>query len=514
MVGYCPVILSIVRPILRNLVRSLPAAVVFLVGCTVPLGPGFHHSGRRATVEEVSPPPQTERNSALLHMRITDQLENIGIGNLPYLDVTMPEASVFGLKNLSIQANGRDVRFTPVNSLPASPLRLEFPSWAPGGNRSVTFSYDLDPGPSASGGVAATPTDFYVADPAAFPAWLPPAGVFVKADAQASYRTLEIVLPPGFRVLAAGREQRIAKGSSSVRSFRVTPADFPMFVVSGKYQEQIIKAQNRDVIFWTLEPLDAQTARSVAERLSATASTLRQIFGSVVPETYGRDRSAAAAVWPIRIVETSAQLLPTPEAQLQEATAAFSATSFPQGVLLDQAAFARGLSTEPVLELAEYELARTWFGWHVRIPKAQSNLLGDGAGLYGVIAAAGARRRTGRRREIAQLIAAYDREQAKAVARSQRLLAQPVINYASAERVMDSYKAALFFVALADLAGKRNFEEAMQRLVRDMAGRQVEDEDLRSALEAATGKNLAEMFRMWIGGQGIPDDFRAHYRTE
>ncbi len=70
---------------------------------------------------------------------------------------------------------------------------------------------------------------------------------------------------------------------------------------------------------------------------------------------------------------------------------AYGGNSFPAGALLDSRAIAQGVADEAVLQLAEYELARTWFGWRVRpTPEAQI-LMGRGVGLFGLVIAAESR---------------------------------------------------------------------------------------------------------------------------
>ena len=41
-----------------------------------------------------------------------------------------------------------------------------------------------------------------------------------------------------------------------------------------------------------------------------------------------------------------------------------------------------------MLQLAEYELARTWFGWRVRPRPEAQILMGRGMGLFGLVIAA------------------------------------------------------------------------------------------------------------------------------
>ena len=50
--------------------------------------------------------------------------------------------------------------------------------------------------------------------------------------------------------------------------------------------------------------------------------------------------------------------------------------------------FKQGIANEAVLQLAEYELARTWFGWRVRPRPEAQILMGRGVGLFGLVIAA------------------------------------------------------------------------------------------------------------------------------
>ena len=91
-------------------------------------------------------------------------------------------------------------------------------------------------------------------------------------------------------------------------------------------------------------------------------------------------------------------------------------TSFPEGALLDPRTIAQGLGSEAVLQLAEYELAQSWFGWRVRpTPEAQI-LMGRGVGLFGLVIAAEARGPDQRFRMITSLLNRYDEARAAAQA--------------------------------------------------------------------------------------------------
>jgi aminopeptidase N len=111
---------------------------------------------------------------------------------------------------------------------------------------------------------------------------------------------------------------------------------------------------------------------------------------------------------------------------------------------------------------------------------------------------------------VAALLNRYD--ESRRIAADRQLL-EPPVGYSRAERISTGYRAALFFVALENLCGRDNLRAAFQQIVRARRGDEVADEELRAAAEAASQRDLAEMFRTWLNRPGIPDDFRARYNN-
>lgn len=462
-----------------------------------------------------------------IHVRVSDELVNIGNSALSYLDVTLPVENSVRVANLIFRVNGQQI--APVARNPGSPERIPFEKpWKPGNAHSIVFEYDLQPNPGGGAAVAASTAGFYITDLAAFPHWQPPIGAFAKADVRAAQETFEVSVPPGFLVLAPGKKV-VPAGTAAQLQFRVTPADFPPFVIAGRYRERVTPTRNSSVIFWTFDPLEAAPAQQAADRLAATVAEYERLFGPL----YIVPRRKAAVQWSVHVVEApapisdrnadmvfaqmaGAPLAGAPVAQPPpDPTAALAALSFPQGILLDQRAFARNLASEPVLEVAEYELAQSWFGWRVQVSPAAQFLLRDGIARFAVLAAAEAREgEPARRRAIAALIATFDAYRAAAhLPSSANFPIVPIVPRTPEQRAAAAVKAALLFVALEELVGKQKFALALHTLVQAMAGRSVAESDLRSALEAASGRDLAAMFRAWLSPADIPADFRARHRT-
>jgi hypothetical protein len=403
---------------------------------------------------------------------------------------------VFGGQNLRILIEGAEVSAQHSSETDVRMMRAPFdPPWKQEETRKIVTEWDLLPESSLRGTIVASRDGFFVADEAAFPLWQTPNGIFAKGGANPDKELLTVFSPPDFRVLAPGKPlKRTADGNYVAQRFLIDPnSDYLPYVVAGRYQEEVIPSRRGEVQFWTFQPMDGPASQAVAQRLSSSMKALTEYFGPTF-------RGKAA----IRIAEAPVELPAEFEAPGDPGGA-----SFPNGVLLDPRAFQQGMASEAVMQLAEYELARTWFGWRVRPRPDGQILMGRGVGLFGLVVAAESRAQGERRRMIASLMDRYDA--ARAIAPDKRLM-EPPAGYSRSERISTGYRAALFFAALEDLCGQDNLRAAFRAIVRARAGSDSGYEDLRAAAESASGKDLAEMFRTWLVQPGIPGDFRARYQ--
>jgi hypothetical protein len=471
----------IARARIRWVTWGLLSASTLLTGCAVALGPGFHFDSRTAEISPVSSGP------IHVHVQLTDELANMGNSPLKYLDVAPPVT--VEAKNLRVHANGPEAQPTPLGSGPDAVVRLRFePPWPQQQMRSFAFDYDVDPD-GTSDLIAAAPDAFHWADPNAFPRWLPPQGVFVRADSAARKEEFSVTLPAGFRVIAAGRERsRRKQGDLILRRYRLARGESSLFAVAGRYQETPVHTGHGDVIFWTLHALDASSAAKAAERLAATVAMYQQLFGP-----------ASTRRTPIRIVEM-------PAAPAAVKGDEFRAVAFPYGALLEERAFAKGVDDEATLEAAESTLAQTWFGWLARPSLKDRALLGSGAGLFAMVMAAEARGGAAARNQaIERLLSAYDKGQPLPAGNREA-------KQTAGETPLDrAYKAALFWCALEDASGKEPLQRAARHLLQALAGTETSEGDLLSALEEETGRDMNGIFHAWLDRPGIPAEFRARY---
>jgi hypothetical protein len=491
---------------------TLCVYIFFAVGCVQPLGPGFHFAARQTEIRPAADAPGT------LHIRVVDHLENAGDRTLESLEVRLPEGPTFGTQNLSVSIEGRDVSPERSSVIDRRMVRASFdPPWDPKQPREVVTEWDLTPKSAARGSVGIAPEGFYIADATALPIWQTPAGVFSVGATDPAGEMLTVFAPADFRVLAPGKVLKRPKkipGSLVPQSFRIRPdEDFLPYVVAGRYQESAIRERQTAVNCWTFRPIDSAAMKIAAARLAASMHALSDFFGPAskgkisihvvespvdLPMEFGNPQDLQADG-----VSASSE---TPSAR---ANLAIGGNSFPEGVLLDSRAIALGVADESVLQLAEYELARTWFGWRVRpTPEAQI-LMGRGVGLFALVVAAEARGPDQRRRMIASLLERYDRT--RATAPDQRLMEEPPFGYSRAQRISSGYRAALFLVELEDVCGHDRMRAAFREIVRARAGDEAGYQELRASAESASGRDLAGLFRRWLIQPGVPDEFRGRY---
>jgi hypothetical protein len=469
---------------------ALGACTILASGCVHPLGPGYHFGDRQAEIQASSASPDR------IHFHVVDELENNGDRPLRFLEVRLPEARSFGEQHLRVLIESAQVSPQRSSEIDSRMMRAPFdPPWQQNEKRKIVTEWDLMPDPSARGTIAASPNGFFVADETALPLWQTPHGAFAVGGAKPAQELLTVIAPRDFRVLAPGKPGKVAhNGDAVAERFLIDPNnDFLTYVVAGRYLEKNFHSRNGDVQFWTFRAIDGLPAQTAVDRLASSMKALTEYFA---PPS-GRK--------PVpRILEAPVEL-----------PAEFGAAgdpggvSFPEGVLLDPRIFPHGIASEEVLQLTEYEFTRSWFGWRVRPRPEAQILMGRGVGLFGLVIAAESRGQDQRRSMVLSLIDRFD--EARAAAPDKRLM-EPPAGYSRAERISTAYRGALFFVALEDLCGQDNLRIALRDIIRTRASSDTGYEELRSAVESASQKDLAEMFRAWLVQPNIPPEFRARYQ--
>lgn len=473
-----------------------------LAACAVPLGPGFEIE--QQNLELVFEPGAPAR----VAVRAAFRVRNAGNRPLEHLEIALPAPSQAERIYFSIRLDGQELHpRAPTDSGVRSVVIPFAPSWLEHERRNLELGYTLVPGENTSGlNFAAANDAFHIRPYRCCPALLPPARIFAKGGERPSRIRYSVLVPEDFRVLAAGRARGIRRrGGHREHRFEVREDDVDPYVIAGRYNEQRFRSADETIVFWTIAPLDSVDAQRAAARLAATLGAYRGAFGPL--------EKRAQPVW---LVETHARIDSARAADNAAERAAGAA--FPRGALLNRATFALGVTTDAFLEMAKHELAHLWFGQALAARPEAELVLSEALADYAVLVAATSRGGdAARRRQAAVLLHWYD-EVVKQT-EEKPLLALRASDPWEQRRLAYS-KGALFFVALEDELGRDAVRRALARLVaalRDNRAPTGEGRagfaELRSALEAESGRTLADFFRSWLNRPGLPAGFRERYAT-
>ena len=450
----------------------------------MPLGPGYAIERQVVELDYSAQAPDR------VHVRVEYRLQNVGDRELTSLRAWLPSEQG-GRMDLRVRSGDREILVQGSEDPSASLIAFPLPSsLQPGQKRTFGIEYNLHINGREPSGVG----DFYFDRPEV---WLPglakPEGFFAEGTKWAAKTDVNIRVPPGFRVLAAGQDlgQRSRRGATEFR-FLLRDSDSQPFVVAGPYREQRVRSPDGTVAFWTLQPLPPESAQSAGARLAAAVRTYEKIFGPA-----GKDSHA------VYLVEASEWLGTMPPWAMGH--------SFPQVAVLNRQAFAAGVTSDAFLALAQRWLARTWFGYLVRPATPLERRLGEALIEYADLSAREARDAVASRHSYAaRLLRAYDA--ALLEAPEKPLAADWDATPAPAQQQIAELKAALFLLALEDRVGQESLHRGLRRMVQALREQSWRVNDLRAALEAESGQNLYEVFRAWLNQTGIPAEFRAAYQ--
>ena len=434
-----------------------------------------------------------------LRIRGNFTLQNIGNGELKFVDVVLPNEKVFGRRNLRVQLDGRDATLSqlPEEYQHDAPNTLRMalePAWEQKQKRELVIEYTLSSPEDSGARITIAESGFHLGFRGWFSVLQPPKHVLAPFPKRPDKTIMAIRVPQDFLVLSrgtpAGQKQ---EGGDVEHRFLLRQDDLAPYVVAGRYTQSFPRGKSNYAIFWTLAPL-REDPTAAGDRIAAAWNVLQTDFGPL-------DRNIRVP----RVVECAdlrAHIVG------EEGPAA---ASFPGGALVNSEALALGISTEVFLERVTHALAHNWFGNELYPTSDASIGMGEGLPDYATIVIDEARNGgAARQQRVSGLLRAYDIALKQA---AEKPLGVTTMLDSPEQRRIAQAKAPLFFIALEDLYGEAPVRAGLNRMVTLLRGREVGYDDLRAALEESTGKNLAELFRIWLYGEGIPKDFRERYET-
>lgn len=460
--------------------------------CTTPLAPGYRISKESREIQFVS------SGTPELKIRGNFSLVNYGSADLKYIDVVLPVEKTYGLRNLHVHVNGHEATAValPAEQRYSHPNTLRIPldsTWQKKQKVELALEYVLSSPDDSGTQITLGPKTFSLGFRGWFAVLQPPDHALSPFPTRPDKTLVAVRVPPNFMVLSRGNSAGKKNAGNEIEfRYQLRLEDLAPFVVAGQYVQPVSSSRGAGtVIFWTLEPLKGDPAAS-AERISSAWEALEKNFGPLEKKSRGP-----------YIVES-------PELRNHfTGEAGPAAASFPGGALVNPAALALGINSDEFLDLVTHALAHDWFGEQIYPPPFAQIGLGEGLPEYATIVIDEARKgEAARRQRVVRLLQEYDAASAKAV---EIPLGVSKMSDAPEQRAISLAKAPLFFIALEDQCGEEPVRKGLARVVSLLKGQQAGYNEIRSAIEESSGKNLAEAFRVWLYEKGIPKDFRAKY---
>ena len=433
-----------------------------------------------------------------LRVRTRYVLQNSGSADLTFVDVIFPEEKSFGRKNLRVDVNGREATLAnlPGDYQAERPNALRIPldpPWLRKQTRELVVEYTLSSPENLGARITIGENSFHLGSSGWFPEPLPPKHLLAPHPKAPKGTEYTVRVPADFFVLARGASKgQKAYGNEIEHRFLLDAKDLAPYVVAGRYASWPERQTNHSAVFWTLQPLKDDPGPA-AERLMAAWTTLEKDFGPL-------DKNITAP----HIVEA-----PGLGGHLA-GEAGPAASAFPGGAIVNPAALSLGTGSDRFLEIVTHALAHDWFGDQM-YPSPDAALgIGEGLPEYATIVVDEAHSGPeGRRRRIVAFLRRYDEARNNV---AEIPLGTAMLDSPPAQRRIALAKAPLFFVALEDACGEAPFRAGLAHLLLLLRGQEVDYNDLRSALEQSTSRDLGGMFRLWLNNKGIPDDFRNRYQ--
>jgi hypothetical protein len=487
------------------------AAGWIAAGCSGSVAPGYTIEKQRIEVTYSKAAPDRVSVRAWYRMRNTGSqaLEEIHF-RLPYKDKTENIRVEWGSKSLATQSvAGTEVEFSTRFGAP----------WNQKDRKELTLIYDLKiVNPTISLGEGRGPV-FFLPSGGWYPYLLAPAATLSQGGAPPSKWDLVVSIPQGYVAHASGtqrgqdRSGARDKTGSSYRFEQKPATDFEPFVVAGPYSLQQVRWESETVFVWLAKASVEPSVREFGEWFGEEAAYFTAEFG-LKDATKGQ-------IWMIGCPRG----LPTGNDQPGEFQATNSSKrrnssldcftvpqSFIGPMLIDSPVVpdlfvAPSHIDPPPMHLTwpsdDVQLAATWFPFAVHDAPDGPWFPMSGTPDYMALSFTISKNPSKRGDYVHQLIGRVDSDPEGTKE-----------NLESAKKIETArIRSELFYLALEDRCGEANVHRALARIVRDLRGQTWGVSDLRSAMEAECGGDLADFFREWLLRPGIPDSFRARYMS-
>jgi hypothetical protein len=323
---------------------------------------------------------------------------------------------------------------------------------------------------------------------------LPAHGAFAAGGSPPPKWDLVVSVPASYKIRASGKNRGKDKRTKGVgvRFEQQSRADYAPYVAAGPYIEQQVRSADSTVIFWTSSPLSNKRSAALGKLVIADAGYFTKEFGE--------GETKKSPIWLIECPQGAPPLRDRPWISQTGCLAQ------PHSVVTPAENFAT-TAPEGYMKSVDLQLAATLLYFSAR-PKQNDSLFPLGAiPDYAETAMAVSRDPQSRRDTIRDLLHQVD------VMPGEH---KPLIRVDSKDspELKDRTRAesVLFFFALEDRCGAQSVHKGIARASRLLRGQTWGLSELRSAMEAECGgPGLESLFREWMHGPSVPDEFRARY---
>ncbi len=448
-------------------------------------------------------------------MRAWYQIRNTGTQPIAEIRYRLPYE--YRIENLRVETGGEKIGSQSIAGTEAEFSSHLVPPWNVKDRKEIVLTYDFKISGPGIPGFEAGPQFFFLPSGEWYPILDPPAGSLSEGGKPPDKWDLVINIPQGYLVHASGTQRKPDHGESrnkagpSYRFEQKLDTDFDPFVVAGPYVEQQARSGSETVFVWLAKPLPEASVRGFGERFGEEAAYFRVEFG-LKPVTKGQ-------VWIIGCDGVPPGENDPPGRIMLSGTNEHrgfneNCMAFPQGVIgsmtMDNPAamdfFVAPLKVDPSGLFVpnasmDVQLAETWFPFAVHDSPGGPWYPMSGTPDYMALSFNILKNPSKRGDYVRQLIGRVDADPGAA---KETLGSSKNIE-------IGRIRSELFYLALEDRCGAANVHHALAHIVRALRGKTWGVNDLRSAMEAECGADLAEFFRQWLNRPGIPDDFRTRY---
>jgi hypothetical protein len=461
-------------------------AACLLGGCTAAFGPGYSIDKQEIRIHFVPAPDPN------ILIEAEYSLRNSGNQPLDELEVRLPGRRRFRFSNARATWDGMNVAIAESPDNDRNEL-LKLPqAWTVFSVHKLHLSVEFQSGDNGASGLSFAPDAFFLPAQGWSPELVPSRGAFATGGIPPKKWNLLITVPAEFVVHASGKTpKKSGKGGEITLRAEQTVNDFYPFIIAGKYQATQIDDGKEKVNLWTRGVQDAGNLKQAGDAIARTTKTYDNVFGSrAKPE---------GALWIVECPVVTGCFSQQDGGNLPRRSETERIPAKAELVSRDTLIVDLSGGTQNLAAAAGPSLAASWLGY------------GKSPGFYEQDPPLSA---------LPSFAAAIGRDanggagaRAESIRTALRTIPRTTEKGKKEDRGVVRAKSLLFFYALQDRYGAEVFRAAMSHMFYARQGHGFDLDDLISAFDEESPKNLAEFVRIWMKRPGVPEEFRARYES-